>query len=141
MGERAEAEEARGQLRSRPWRFLWWASLCSSVTSSSSLRARAEGASDSVHPQVVGPFLSCNRRVPTVQAVQEAQESHGTGASGWGCRYARRCATTGAGVQPVQAALSFHSCSALAVGVAAWREEGRRVAAFRPGVGAHHELN
>ena len=47
------------------------------------------------------------RRVPTVQTVQEAQKFHSTGAVLGSCRYACRCATTGAGVQPVQAALEL----------------------------------
>ena len=61
------------------------------------------------------------------------------------CRYARRCATTGAGAQPAQAALEFHSCGAQAVGPAAWgREEGGVQLLSDRGVGAHHigdELN
>ena len=61
------------------------------------------------------------RRVPTVQTVQEAQKFHGTGAVLGSCRYARRCATTGARVQSGQAALESHSCTALAVGTAAVR--------------------
>ena len=71
------------------------------------------------------------RRVPTVQTVQEAQKFHGTGAVLGGCRYARRGATTGAGVQSVHAALESLSCSALAVGTSAvgGGREGRRFAA------------
>ena len=94
-GGRGLRRRRRGvQLRSRPWRFLWWTSLCSSATSSSSLRVRAEIVSDSVHPQLAGPLLSCYRDVPAVQAVQEAQKIRGTGAVLGSCRYAR-CATTG----------------------------------------------
>ena len=82
--------------------------------------------------------------MPTVQAVQDAEKCRGTGAVLGGCRYARCRATTGADVQPVQAALEFHSCSVLAVGAASVGRGRRCVAAFRPGVGAHHtgdELN
>ena len=65
------------------------------------------------------------RQVRTVQPVRETGDSTVLVRFLGGCRHARRCATTGAGVQSVQAALESHSCSALAVGTAAVeREEG-----------------
>ena len=55
----------------------------------------------------------------------EDQWFHGTGAvPGRRCPHAHRCATTGDGVQSVQAALELHSCSVLAVVAAAVEEEG-----------------
>ena len=64
------------------------------------------------------------RRVHTVQPVQEAQKSTVPVQLLRAVDTPVRCATTGAGVQPAQAALEFHSCSAQAVGAAAWGEEG-----------------
>ena len=64
------------------------------------------------------------RRVRTVQPVKKTGDSLYL-CSSWGLLdMARRCATTGAGMQPVQAALKFHRCRPLAVGAAAWEEEG-----------------
>ena len=69
------------------------------------------------------------RRVHTVQTCAEDRRFHGSGAVLRG-RHARRCATTGAGVQSVQASLEYHSCRALAVGTAAVERGGRQLQLF-----------
>ena len=61
----------------------------------------------------------CNR--DNTHSINRAEDwrFHGTGAVLGGVRHARRCASSGAGERSVQAAVEFHSCSALAVGTAA----------------------
>ena len=88
-------------------------------------------------PQI--QFLACYRDAcPQCKLCRKPRKFHGSGAVLGVRRYACRGATTGPGVQPVQAGLELHSCSVLAVGAAAVGRGRRCVAAFRPGVGAHH---
>ena len=143
LGQRAEARRQGCKLCSRPLRFLWWTSPCSSATSSSSLRVRAEGASDSVHPQLAGPYLSCNRDAcPQCKLCRRPQPRNSTVVQ-----------FLGAVDKPVVVQRQAPGCSqrkqlwssTVAESGRRHRGRGRRcVAAFRPGVGAHHtgdELN
>ena len=110
VGDRAEAVAAVVQLCRSPWVSGSWTSLCSSATSSCSPRRL-------IRMRLRFTFVQ-QRPVRTVQPVQKTGDFTVL-VQFWGA-----VDMTGAGVQPVQAALEFHSCSALAVGAAAWGEEG-----------------
>ena len=133
------------QLCSRPWRFLWWTSLCSSATSSSSLRVRAEGASDSVHPLHAGQSCCATVTRSQCQTVHKTAE----------IPQVRVQFLVGVDMPVVVQRLAPGSgqCMQLWSSTVAvlWRWQRRRgrgrqaaFVCFQPGVGAHHtgdELN